>query len=58
MHQASISRAAKSESINFKLHALKNLNKQLGNMRLTDDPFPLLHTISFLLRIEVSPYLT
>ena len=55
MHQASISRAGRRESINFKLHAIKHLNKQISSTRQADDHFPILHTISFLLRIEVSP---
>jgi hypothetical protein len=55
MHQASVSRAGRRESIIFKLQAIKHLNDQISTAQLTDDHFPILHTISFLLRIEVSP---
>lgn len=54
MHQASVSRAGSRESIKFKLQAIKYLNEQISTARLDDDHFPVLHTISFLLRIEVS----
>ena len=56
MQQASISRAEKQESIGFKLNALKHLNRELSNVQVADDHFPLFHAISFLLRIEVSPF--
>jgi hypothetical protein len=54
MHQASVSRAGRQESIKFKLQTIQTLNEQISNTRLADDHFPILHTISFLLRIEVS----
>ena len=56
MHQASISRAAKQETIRFKLNAIKHLNRELSNIQVADDHFPLFHAISFLLRIEVSRF--
>lgn len=56
MQQASISRAAKQETIGFKLNAIKHLNRELSNIQAADDHFPLFHAISFLLRIEVSPF--
>lgn len=55
MHQASNCRAARCDSIKFKLQAINHLNKQISNTRLTDDHLPILHTIVILLRIEVSP---
>lgn len=54
MHQASISRAGTRESIKFKLQAIKHLNEQISGVQLQDDYFPILHTMSLLLRIEVS----
>lgn len=56
MHQASVNRGGKRESIKFKLQAIKYLNHRIGTAQSADDYLPILHTISFLLRIEVSPF--
>jgi hypothetical protein len=55
MRRASISRAGRQQCIKFKLQAIQHLNEQISTVRLADDHFPILHTTSFLLRMEVSP---